>query len=305
MSRITWAQAYPTRPVRIIAATPPGGYSDIIARLIGQWLSERLRQPFIIENRPGGGNNVGTEAVVRAAPDGYTLLLTNGTNTANATLYEKLNYNFLRDIAPVAGVSREEGLVFLVHPSVPAKTVPEFIAYAKANPGKVTMASAGIGSSNHVTGEWFKLMTGVNMIHVPYRGGAPALADVLSGQVHVMFATPLGSIEFIRERKLRALAVTGSMRSHALPDVPTLGDFLPGFEVSGWSGIGAPRNTPAEIIEKLNTEINAGLADTRLKTRLADWGGAPPMTPAELGKFIADETEKWAKVIRATNIKVQ
>jgi tripartite-type tricarboxylate transporter receptor subunit TctC len=306
LSRITWAQDYPARPVRIISPAPPGGANDITARLIGQWLSERLGQQFLIENRPGGGNNIGTEAVVRAPPDGYTLLSINGVNTANATLYEKLNFNFIRDIAPVAAVSREPGLVFLVHSSVPAKTVPEFIAYAKANRGKLSMASAGIGSSNHVTSEWFKMMTGVDMIHVPYRGGAPALTDVLGGQVHAMFATALQSIEYIREGKLRALALTLSTRSHALPDVPTLGDFLPGFEYSGWSGVGAPRNTPAEIIEKLNKEINAGLADTKLKARLADWGGVPmPMTPAELGKFIADETEKWGKVIRAAGIKVE
>ena len=273
VSRVAWAQAYPTRPVRIIVGLPPGGATDIVARLIGQWLSERLGQPFVIENRPGAGTNIGTEAVVRAPPDGYTLLLVGRRNAINATLYDKLNFNFIRDIAPVAGIIRVP-LVMVVNPSVPAKTVPEFIAYAKANPGKINMASAGIGTPGHVAGELFKMMAGVDMVHVPYRGAAPALTDLLGGQVQVMFGTTVSSIEHIRAGKLRALAVTTATRSEALPDIPTVGEFVPGYEASAVFGIGAPRNTPAEIVDKLNKEINAALADPKIKARLADLGGA-------------------------------
>ena len=280
------------------SAFAPGGGADIIARLIGQWLSERLGQPFIIENRPGAGSNIATEAVVHAPADGYTLLLVSPANAINATLYDKLNFNFIRDIAPVAGIIRVPN-VMVVNPSVPAKTVPEFIAYAKANPGKLNMASAGIGTAPHVAGELFKMMAGVDMVHVPYRGDGPALTDLIGGQVQVMFAAMPSSIEYIRAGKLRALAVTTATRSEALPDIPTVGDFVPGYEASGWYGIGAPKNTPAEIIDKLNKEINAGLADPKIKARLADLGGTVlPGSPADFGKLIADETEKWAKVIK-------
>jgi tripartite-type tricarboxylate transporter receptor subunit TctC len=269
---------------------------------MGQWLSERLGQPFVIENRPGGGGNIGTEAVVKAPPDGYTLLLASTANTINATLYDKLNFNFISDIAPVAAISRYT-FVMVVHPSMPTKTVPEFIAYAKANPGKINMASGGIAAL-YVFGELFKMMTGVNLVHVPYRGQAPALADLLAGQVHVMFPNIVVSIEHIRAGRLRALAVTTATRSDALPDVPTVGEFLPGYEASGWSGLGAPKATPAEIVDKLNKEINAALADPKIKARLADLGGTPLVgSPADLGKLIAEETEKWRKVIRAANIK--
>jgi tripartite-type tricarboxylate transporter receptor subunit TctC len=303
ISRIARAQAYPSRPVRWIVGFPPGGGNDIAARLMGQWLSERLGQPVVIENRPGAGSNIATEAVVNAPADGYTLLLVAPPHAVNATLYDKLNYNFLRDIAPVAGISREP-LVMVVNPSVPVKTVPEFIARAKANPGKLNMASSGIGTSVHVSGELFKMMAGVNMVHVPYRGAGPALTDLLGGQVQVMFATMPSSIEYIRTGKLRALAVTTATRSSALPDVPTVGDFLPGYEASASFGVGVPKNTPAEIIDKLNKEINAGLADPKMKARFADLGGTVlPGSPADFGKLIADETEKWAKVIRAANIK--
>jgi len=303
VSRIAWAQAYPTRPVRIIVSFAPAGSSDIVARLMGQWLSERLGQPFVIENRPGAGGNIGTEAVVRASPDGYTLLIVGGWNAINATLYDKLSFNFIRDIAPVAGIHREP-YVIAVHPSVPAKTVPEFIAYAKANPGKVTMASGGIGAPSHVSGELFKMMAGVNLVHVPYRGGGPAVTDLLGGQVQVMFAPTPPSIEHIRSGKLRALAVTTATRSDALPDIPTVGEFVPGYEASNWYGVGIPKNTPAEIVDKLNKEINAGLADPKIKARLAVLGVTPlVVSPANFGKLIADETEKWGKVIRATNIK--
>ena len=256
VSRFAWAQAYPTRPVRIIVPFAPAGSTDIVARLMGQWLSERLGQQFVIENRPGGGGNIGTEAVVRASPDGYTLLMVGGWNAINATLYDKLSFNFIRDIAPVAGIDREP-YVIAVHPSVPAKTVPEFIAYTNANPGRVNMASGGTGAPSHVSGELFKMMTGVNMVHVPYRGAAPALADLLAGQVQVYFAPTAASIEYIRAGKLRALAVTTATRSEALPDLPTVGEFVPGYETSLWLGLGAPKNTPAEIVEKLNKEINA------------------------------------------------
>jgi len=303
MSRIARAQAYPSRPVHIVVGFPPGGSVDITARLIGQWLSERLGQPFVIENRPGAGTNVGTEAVVRASGDGYTLLLASQTNAVNATLYDKLNYNFIRDIAPVVGISREPN-VMVVNPSFAAKTVPEFIAYAKANPGNVNFASGGNGSPPHVSGELFKMMTGVNMTHVPYRGGAPALTDLLAGQVQVQFATMSSSIEYIRARKLHALAVTTATRSDALPDLPTVGDFVPGYEASFWGGIGAPKNTPAEIIGRLNREVNAALADPKFKARLSDQGSTVLAgSSADFERLIADETEKWGKVIRAAGIK--
>ena len=303
LSRIARAQAYPSRPVRLIVPFAPAGGSDITARLMGQWLSESLAQPFIIENRPGAGSNIATEAVVRAAADGYTLLYVTTANAINATLYDKLNFNFIRDIAPVATISRNT-YVMLVHPSMPAKTVPEFIAYAKAHPRKINMASAGTGSPPHVCGELFKMMAGVDLLHLPYRGGGPALTDLLGGQVQVYFATTVASIEYIRTGRLRALAVTTATRSDALPDIPTVAEFVPGYEASSWYGVGAPKATPAEIVEKLNKEINAGLADAKLKARLADLGGdVLALSPADFGKLIADETEKWGNVIRALNIK--
>jgi tripartite-type tricarboxylate transporter receptor subunit TctC len=305
VSRIAWAQAYPSRPVRIIVGVAAGGATDTLARLMGQWLSERLGQPFIIENRPGAGNSIGTEAVVRAPADGYTLLLCGVFDATNATFYDKLNYNFIRDIAPVAGVIRGS-FVLVVHPSVPAKSVAEFVAYAKANPGKINLASAGIGSSTHAAGEMFKMMAGIDMVHVPYRGGGPALTDLLGGQVQVMFPSTVSSIGYIRAGRLRALAVTTATRSDALPDIPTVGDFVPGYEASYWNGIGAPKATPAEIIEKLNKEVNAGLADPKITARLADLGGTPLVgSPTDFGKLIADETEKWAKVIKSAGIKPQ
>jgi tripartite-type tricarboxylate transporter receptor subunit TctC len=304
VSRIARAQAYPTRPVRFIVSAPAGGGNDILARLMGQWLSDRLGQPFIIENRPGGASNIGTEVVVRASPDGYTLLLTYSANAINATLFDKLNFDFIRDIAPIAGVLRGP-YVLMVNPSVPAKSVPEFIAYAKANPGRINMASSGNGTVSHVGGELFKLMTRVNLVHVPYRGTAPALADLLGGQVQVMVGS-IASFEYVRAGKLRALAVTTATRSEALPDLPTVGEFVPGYEASGWYGIGAPKNTPTEIVDKLNKEINAGLADLKIKARLVDLGGtALSGSPADFGKLIADETEKWGKLIRALNIKAE
>jgi tripartite-type tricarboxylate transporter receptor subunit TctC len=304
VSSIAFAQAYPTRPVRIIVGFAAGGPADILARLMGQWLSERLGQPFVIENRPGGGGNIGTEAVVKAPPDGYTLLLAATANAINATLYDKLNFNFISDIAPVAAISRYT-FVMVVHPSMPTKTVPEFIAYAKANPGKINMASGGIAAL-HVFGELFKMMTGVNLVHVPYRGQGPALADLLAGQVHVMFPNIVVSIENIRAGRLRALAVTGATRSEALPDIPTVSEFVPGYEASGWSGFGSPKSTPTEVIDKLNREINTALADPKIKARLADLGGTPLVgSPADFGKLIADDTEKWARVIRAANIKAE
>ena len=305
VSRITWAQTYPTRPVRIIAATAPGGGPDILARLMGQWLSERLGQPFVIENRPGAGTNIGTEAVVRAPPDGYIFLLVSTTNAINAALYDKLNFNFLRDIAPVAGIIRQP-LVMVVNPSVPAKTVHEFTAYAKANPGKINFGSPGIGTPGHVAGELFKMMAGVDLVHVPYRGGGPVMTDLLGGQVQVLFGSTSLTVEPIRAGKLRPLAMTTATRWEGLPDIPTVNDFVSGYEASAFVGIGGPRNTPAEIIDKLNKEINAALADHKIKARLADLGGvALPGSPAEFGKLIADETEKWGKVIRAANIKLQ
>jgi tripartite-type tricarboxylate transporter receptor subunit TctC len=303
VSRIATAQAYPTRPVRIIVGFPAGGGADIVARLIGQWLSERLGQQFIIENRPGAGSNIATEAVVRAAADGYTLLLVSTPNAINATLYDKLKYNFIRDIAPVAGIMVVPN-VMVVNPSVPAKSVPEFIAHAKANPGKLNMASGGVGPPSHLAGELFKMMTGVDMNHVPYRGAAPALTDLLAGQVQVMFPTMPASIEYIKAGTLRALAVTTAMRSEMLPGIPTMGEFVPGYEAPTWYGVGVPKNTPAEIIGKLNQEVNAALADPKVKARLADLGGTVLAgAPTDFGKLITDETEKWAKVIRAANIK--
>jgi tripartite-type tricarboxylate transporter receptor subunit TctC len=303
VSRFAWAQAYPTRPVHLVVGFAAGGGQDVLARLLGQWLSERLGQSFVVENRPGAGGNIGAEAVVRAAPDGYTLLVIGPPNAINATLYDKLNFDFIRDIAPVAGISRMPN-VMEVNPSFPAKTVPEFIAYAKANPGKINMATGGNGTSNHVSGELFKMMTGINMVHVPYRGGGPALSDLIGGQVQVMFDNLNSSIEHIRAGRLRPLAVTTMTRSEALPDVPTVNDFVPGYEASVMSGIGAPRNTPLEIIDRLNKEISAALADPKLKARLADLGAAPmPLTPADFGRLIAEETEKWAKVVKFSGAK--
>jgi tripartite-type tricarboxylate transporter receptor subunit TctC len=300
---IARAQAWPTRPVRWVVGFPPGGVGDTLARLVGQWLSERLGQQFVIENRPGAGGNIGTEAVVRAQADGHTLLLNSTANAISATLYDKLNFNFIRDIAPVAGIIRDPS-VMVVPPSFPAKTVPEFIAYAKANPGKINMASNGNGNVPHVAGELFKMMAGINMVHVPYRGGAPAVTDLLGGQVQVMFIAMTTSIEYIRAGNLRALAVTTATRSEVLPDLPTVGEFVPGYEASGFFGVAAPKNTPAEIIDRLNKEINAGLADPKMRARLTDLGSTVlALSPAEFGKLIAEETEKWAKVIRFAGIK--
>jgi tripartite-type tricarboxylate transporter receptor subunit TctC len=297
------AQTYPARPVHIIAGFAAGGGVDITARLIGQWLSERFGQSFVIENRPGADGNLGTEAVVNAPPDGYTLLLATVPNAVNATLYQKLNFNFIRDIAPVAGIIRVP-MVVLVHPSVAARTIPEFIIYAKANPGKINMASAGTGSAPHMAGELFNVMAGVNMVHVPYRGQGPALADLLGGQVQVLFATAPGTTDYVRTGRLRALAVTTSTQAEVLRDLPTVGDFVPGYEANQWYGIGAPQRTPVEIVDKLNKEINAAFANTAMKARFADVGGEPLAgSPAEFGKLIADETEKWAKVIKFVGIK--
>jgi tripartite-type tricarboxylate transporter receptor subunit TctC len=300
---IVSAQPYPARPVRIIVGFAPGGGMDIMARLIGQWLSERFGQQFVIENRPGAGTNIATEAVVNAPPDGYTLLLAGFPNASNATLYGNLKFNFIRDIAPVAGLSRET-FVIEVNPSLWFKTVPEFITHAKANPGKINMASAGIGSGNHIAGELFKMMTGVNLVPVHYRGAGPALVDLLGGQVLVMFASISSSIEFVRAGKLRALAVTAATPSPVLPDIPMVAEFVPGYDFSFWTGIGAPRNTPAEIIDKLNKEINAALADPKTKARFAELGViAFRGSPADFGKFIAEETEKWGKVVNFAGIK--
>ena len=304
MSRIASAQAYPSRPVHWIVGFPPGGATDIIARLMGQWLSERLGQSFVIDNRPGAGSNIGTEAVAHAPADGYTVLMISAAQPINATLYEHLNYNFIRDIAPVASISREPNLM-VVHPSVPANTVPEFIAYAKANPGKLTMASSGNGTIVHVSGELFKMMTGVSMLHVPYRGAGPAVVDLIAGQVQVMFATMPSSIEYVRAGKLRALAVTSAERSTALPDVPTVAEFVPGYEASAVYGMGAPKATPPQIVETLNHAVNAILGDAKVQARLANLGGTPlPVSPAEYAKILAETTEKWAKVITAAHIKV-
>ncbi len=301
--RLAPADDYPARPVRIIAGFAAGGGVDITARLLGQWLTERLGQSFVIENRPGAGGNIGTEAVVKAAPDGYTLLLATVPNAVNASLYEKLNFNFIRDTAPVAGIIRVP-MVILLNPSVPAKTVPEFIAYAKANPGKVNMASAGNGSAPHMAGELFKMMAGVDLIHIPYRGQGPALTDLLGGDVQVLFATAPGTTDYIRSGRLRALAVTSAARADVLPELPTVADFVPGYEASQWYGLSAPKNTPAEIIDRLNREINAAIADPAMKARLAAIGGEPlPGSPAEFGKLISEETGKWGKVVRAAGIK--
>jgi tripartite-type tricarboxylate transporter receptor subunit TctC len=303
LPRIAKGQAYPSRPVRIIVGFAPAGQTDIVARLMGQWLSERLGQPFIIENRAGATGNIGTEAVVRALPDGYTLLLATVANAINATLYDKINFDFIRDVAPVAGIMRAPN-VMEVHPSVPVRTVPEFIAYAKTNPGKLNMASPGNGSSIHVSGELFKMMTGISMQHVPYRGSGPALSDLISGQVQVMFDNIPSSIEHIRAGKLRPLAVTTAMRSEALPDIPTVADFLPGYEASTWNGIGVPISTPSEIVEKLNREVNAVLTDPKNKARLAALGAdALGGSSAAFSKLIADETEKWAKVVKFSGAK--
>jgi tripartite-type tricarboxylate transporter receptor subunit TctC len=305
LSRIARAQTYPTRPVRLIVGFPPGGSGDITARLIGQWLSERLGQQFVIENRPGAGATLATETVAKAPPNGYTLLLTGSNDAWNATLYGNLKFNYIRDIVPVASVSRGMG-VLVVHPSVPARSVPEIIAYAKANPGKLTVASSGVGSAPHMFWELFRSMTGVDMLHVPYRGGGPALTDLLGGQVQVYFSTLISAIQYIRDGKLRALAVTGSTRADVLPDIPTVGEFVPGYEATGWLGVGAPKNTPAEIVDRLRNEINGGLADPGLKMRFAELGDAVFATsPADFAKLIAEDTEKWAKAIRAVNIKAE
>jgi tripartite-type tricarboxylate transporter receptor subunit TctC len=302
-SRIVWAQTYPTRPVRIIAPTAPAGAPDVLARLFAPWLSERLGQQFVVENRPGSGSNIGTEAVVRAPPDGYTLLIVSSANTINATLYDKLNFIFLRDIAPVAGLISLP-FVMVVNPSVRAKTVAEFTAYAKANPGKISVGSPGIGTPGHVAGELFKMMAGVELIHVPYRGGGAVLSDLIGGQVQVLFGTTSLTVEQIRAGKLRPLAVTSATRWEGLPDIPTVGDFIPGYEASSLVGLGAPKRTPVEIIDKLNREINAALDDPKLKARLIDLGGTLIAgSPADFGKLIAEDTEKWGKVIRAANIK--
>ena len=294
---------YPTRPTRIVAGFAAGGGVDITARLIGQWLADHLGQSFVVENRTGAGGNIGTEAVVNAAADGYTLLLATVPNAVNASLYEKLNFNFIRDIAPVAGVIRVP-MVVLVNPAVPAQTLAEFISYAKANPGKVNMASAGSGSAPHMAGELFKMMTGVDMVHVPYRGQGPAMTDLLGGQVQILFAAAPGTADYIKTGKLRALAVTTAARMQDLPDIPTVGDFVSGYEASQWYGFAAPKNTPAEIVDKLNKEINVAIADPGMRARLAAIGGTPlPGSPADFGRLIAEETEKWGKVVRAAGIK--
>src|SRR5579863_9667308 len=301
--RTAKAEGYPPRPVRFVVGFAPGGGNDITARLMGQWLSEHLGQPFVIENRPGAATNVATEAVVNAAPDGYTLLFVPPTAAINATLYEKLNFNFIRDFAPIAGIMRIPD-VMVVNPSFPAKTVPEFIAYAKANPGKINFSSPGVGTTVHLSGELFKLMAGVDMVHVAYKGSAPSLTDLIAGQVQVSFATMPSAIEFVKAGRLRALAVTTAARSPVLPDTPSVGEFVPGYEVSSWYGISARKGTPAEVINKINKENNAGLADPTLKSRLAALGGIPIAgSPDDFGKLVADETEKWAKVIRTANIK--
>jgi tripartite-type tricarboxylate transporter receptor subunit TctC len=303
LPRFAWAEAYPTRPVRLIVPLAPAGASDITARLIGQSLSERLGQQFVIDNRPGGGGNIGTEVVVRSPADGYTLLLVGSLNAVNATFYDKLNYNFIRDIAPVASIIRTP-FAMAVNPTVPAKTVPEFISYAKTSPGKINYASAGTGTATHLTGELFKMMAGVDMVHVPYRGGGPAFNDLLAGQVQAMFPTTVSSMGYIRDGRLRALAVTAATRSEVLPGIPTVGEFVPGYETSQWYGVGVPTNTPTEIVDKLNKEINAGLADPKIKARLADLGGTVLAgSPADFGKLIAEETEKWGKVVKFTGIK--
>jgi tripartite-type tricarboxylate transporter receptor subunit TctC len=307
ISRIANAQSYPSRPVRIIAGFSPGGIVDLLARLMGQWLSERFGQQFVVENRTGAAGNLATEAVARSQPDGYTLLMINSPNATNAALYQNLKFNFITDIAPVASLYRDAPSVVVVNPLFPAKTLPEFIAYARANPGKINMAHAGLGSNTHLYGELFKAMAGADLVGVPYRGQPEALTDLFGGQVQVTFDPLANSIEHIRAGRLRALAVTTAMRSPELPDVPAVGEFVPGYEAGGWQGIGAPANTPAEIIDRLNKEINVGLADTKMKTRFADAGGYKPFasSPAEFRKFIADDVEKWRKVVRAANIRAE
>jgi tripartite-type tricarboxylate transporter receptor subunit TctC len=303
VSRFARAQAYPARPVRIVVGFAPGGGTDIAARLIGQWLSERLGQQFFVENRPGAGANIAMEAVAKAQPDGYTLLLVSPGAAINATLYDKLNYNFLRDIAPIGGIVRVPNAM-VVHPSFPARTVLEFIAYGKANPGQINMASGGNGTSEHVSGELFKMMAGVNMVHVPYRSGGLAVSDLIGGQVQVYFGNMLTAIEHIRSGTLRVLAVTTATRSEALPDTPAIGEFVPSYEASNWWGVAAPRDTPAEIIDRLNQEINAGLADPKFKSRLAELGGTVLAgSPADFGKLVADETDKWGKVVKFSGAK--
>jgi tripartite-type tricarboxylate transporter receptor subunit TctC len=305
MSRIARAQSYPTRPVRIIVGFPAGGPGDIVARLVGQWLSERLEQPFVIDNRPGAASKIAAEAAVRAPPDGYTLFEVSSVNAINATVYENLGFDLIRDIVPVASIIRTPNIMD-VNPSFPAKTVPEFIAYAKANPGKINMASSGTGSTSHVSGELFKMMAGIHMVHVPYRGASPALIDLLGGRVQVMFDPLLSSIGYIRADKLRVLAVTAATRSEAMPEIPSVGEFLPGYEASSWIGLALPKNTPAGIADKLNKEVNAGLGDPKLKAMLTDLGGTVLMgSPAEFGEFIAGDIAKWAKVIRFAGIKLE
>jgi tripartite-type tricarboxylate transporter receptor subunit TctC len=305
VSPVARAQAYPSRPVRIIVGFPAGGSTDIYARLIGQWLSERFGAPFVVENRPGAGSNLGAEAVVKAPPDGYTLLLATGNNAVSATLFDKLNFDFVRDIAPVASIARSPA-VLVVNPAVPATTVPELIAYAKSDPGKLNMGSGGNGSVQHVYGELFKMMTGVSMLHVPYRGTAPALADLVGGQVQVMFDTLSTSLEFIKAGKLRALAVTTAGRLEVLPDVPTVGDFVPGYEASGWLGLGAPKGTSIEIVDRLSKEVSACLTDPKLRARVADLGGTVlTLSPTEFRKFIGEEIEKWGKVVKFAGIKAE
>jgi tripartite-type tricarboxylate transporter receptor subunit TctC len=303
ISRVAHAQSYPTRPVRIIVPYAPGGPNDLFARLMGQWLSERLGQSFVIDNRTGAGGNIGTEAALKAAPDGYTLLQIGPSHAINATLYDKLNFDVLRDVAPIASTVTQPQ-VMVVHPSVPARSVPEFIAYAKANPEKVNMASAGIGTGPHLTGELFKMMAGITLVHVPYRGAGPAVADLLGGRVQIAFVGPASSIDHIRAGTLRALGVTSAARWEGLPDVPAVAEFIPGYEATSWFGFGAPKNTPADVIATLNREMNAGLADAKLKPRMAEIGGATlGGTAAEFGKLIADETEKWGKVVRFSGAK--
>lgn len=305
LSRLARAQAYPSRPVRWIVGFTPAGGNDITARLIGQWLTDRLGQTFVIENRPGAGTNIAAEIVINSPPDGYTLFLTNFSNAVNAALYEKLSFDFMRDMAPVVGISRAP-VILTVNRSVPAKTVSEFIAYAKANPGKLNMGSAGIGSTGHLAGELLQMMTGIKLVHVPYRGNAPALTDLIAGQIQLVFPSSASSIGHVRTGKVRGLAVTGSTRLDALPDLPTVADSVPGYEASSLYGIGVPRNTPAEVIDRLNKEVNAALADPKLKARLADLGGTPfGGSPADFGKLMADETEKWGKVVKFAGIKPQ
>jgi tripartite-type tricarboxylate transporter receptor subunit TctC len=304
-SRIVWAQAYPSRPVRLVLGFAPGGAADFSARVIGQWLSERLGQQFVIENRTGAGSNIATEGVIKSPPDGYTLLLVAPANAINASLYDKLNFNFIRDTDPVAGLLRVPNIME-VNPAFPAKSVPEFIAYAKANPGALSHASAGVGTASHLAGELFKVLTGVNMIHVPYRGNGPAVTDLLGGQVQVLFADLASSIEQVKASKLRGLAVTTTARSDALPDMPTVGEFVPGYEASSWFGITAPKGTPAEIVARLNREINAALADPKIKARIADMGGMTLAgSPADFGRLVADETEKWGKVVKTAGAKAE